>query len=165
MKKLWKLGIGGLLIKWILNFLFNRKQSIVRERVSSNQSDVRGGVPQGTVLGPLLFILLMGDIDTGVQHATALPFVDDTRITMKVKQPEDYKRLQEDLNVIYKWYLFSLLDEQFCYELQLSRSIQQIWLIPKFFSNCRDRRVNRASASYAVRTWFEYGQGPVQPIT
>ena len=50
MRKLQKLGIGGLLIKWIHNFLFNRKQIIVIERVSSNQSDVRSGVPQGTVL-------------------------------------------------------------------------------------------------------------------
>ena len=45
MRKLQKLGIGGLLIKWIHNFLFNRKQIIVIERVSSNQSDVRSGVP------------------------------------------------------------------------------------------------------------------------
>ena len=56
---------------------------------------------QGTVLGPLHFILFVGYIDTEIQQATAVYLADDTVITMKVQKTEDHERLQEDLNVIY----------------------------------------------------------------
>ena len=54
-------------------------------------------------MGPPLFILFIGDIDTDVHHTTALSFADDSRITMKVRHPKYQKMLQENLNVVYKW--------------------------------------------------------------
>ena len=73
------------------------------EAKSSNEPDLLSGVPQGTILGPLLFILFIGDIDTRFQHANALSFADDTRITMKVKQPENSNKLKENPNAVHQW--------------------------------------------------------------
>lgn len=64
---------------------------------------VVSGVPQGTVLGPLLFILLMGDIDEEVKDSVVSSFADDTNISRPISTVEDVDSLQRDLKTIYSW--------------------------------------------------------------
>ena len=64
---------------------------------------VISGVPQGSVLGPLLFLILMGDIDEGVVSSLVSSFADDTRVLGSIADTEDVDRLQVDLNTIYEW--------------------------------------------------------------
>ncbi|XP_066933083.1 uncharacterized protein [Clytia hemisphaerica] len=64
---------------------------------------VISGVPQGSVLGPLIFLILIGDIDKEVVHSFLKSFADDTRATKEVKTLEDAVLLQKDLDRIYKW--------------------------------------------------------------
>ena len=69
LQKLEKMGITGKLGCWIHVFLTNRKQSILVNGCSSEPTSVISGVPQGSVLGPLLFLVLLGDIDRNVKQA------------------------------------------------------------------------------------------------
>ena len=62
MHKLKKLGIKGKLGRWLYNFLNNRKQQVMINGTKSNVTNVSSGVPQGTVLGPILFLIYISDI-------------------------------------------------------------------------------------------------------
>ena len=64
--KLQNIGITGKIGAWIHSFLTDRSQTVVTNGKHSLPSEVVSGIPQGSVLGPLLFIILMGDIDKGV---------------------------------------------------------------------------------------------------
>ena len=68
----------------------------------SKVSKVESGVPQGTVLGPILFLLLINDIDRHVTNKVSM-FCDDTRVMGPVDTEEDVEKLQEDLDLIYTW--------------------------------------------------------------
>ena len=69
----------------------------------SKPAEVKSGVPQGSVLGPLLFLILLGDIDQGIASAFLSSFADDTRIGSLVTSTEDGAALQTDLNTVYSW--------------------------------------------------------------
>ena len=103
LNKMRTLGFGGKLLAWVAKFLMRRKQCVVVEGVRSECSSVISGVPQGTVLGPLLFIIHIGDIDREIRSSVARSFADDTRITMSIKVPDDSLLLQEDLERVYDW--------------------------------------------------------------
>ena len=78
--KLKKLGITGNLGKWILDFLSDRKHFVRLLGGVSNDGPVLSGVPQGTVLGPLLFLVLLSDISNDINHSSVVSFADDTRV-------------------------------------------------------------------------------------
>lgn len=103
MNKLRDLGISGKLGRWIHAFLTNRKQTVVLEGKKSNPTNVMSGVPQGSVLGPLLFLVLIGDIDQGVASAYVSSFADDTRAAYGIDTVQDVAVLQADLNAVYQW--------------------------------------------------------------
>jgi hypothetical protein len=101
--KLKKMGIQGQLGVWLHNFLKDRKQIIIANGAKSSESKVISGVPQGTVLGPLLFLIMINDIDDNVINSSVKVFADDTRITKAVKTEEEAALLQEDLETLYTW--------------------------------------------------------------
>ena len=101
--KLKSIGISGKIGQWIYNFLTNRKQVIKLQGVSSHESEVKSSVPQGTVLAPLLFIILLTDIDKNVQGSKVVSFADDTKISKELNCSHDKNILQEDLIEMYKW--------------------------------------------------------------
>ena len=69
--------------------------------VSSSVKKVISGVPQGSVLGPLLFLIMIGDIDESVLTSFLSSFADDTRVGHGVKTMEDLQYFQKDLDNIY----------------------------------------------------------------
>ena len=97
------LGISGKLGRWIFSFLTKRIQTVIVNGQKSQSKQVISGVPQGSVLGPLLFLILLGDIDKEVAHAYISSFADDTRSVMGVTSEEDIQALQSDVNSIYEW--------------------------------------------------------------
>ena len=103
MAKLSKLGIKGKLLKWINSFLTQRVQVVTVNGIKSEQTWVLSGVPQGSVLGPLLFLLMIGDIDNDIKYSFISSFADDTRLLKDINELMDTFKLQSDLNVIYKW--------------------------------------------------------------
>ena len=102
-KKLMKHKIKGKLISWINNFLCKRKYCVVANGVMSDEHDVLSGVPQGTVLASLFFIVMIADIDQNLENSVSRLFADDTKVSAKIKTKEDTERLQHDLEKIYTW--------------------------------------------------------------
>ena len=101
--KLRDLGIHGKLGTWLHAFLVDRKQAVAVEGHKSKHSAVISGVPQGTVLGPVLFLILIRDIADGTDTATRISsFADDTRASRAIKNQDDANSLQRDLDTIYK---------------------------------------------------------------
>ena len=100
--KLQSYGINGNLLTWIKNFLIGRQQRVVLNGSSSRWVNVTSGVPQGSVLGPLLFILYVNDITDGLQSTLEM-FADDSKLYRIIQTPQDVNILQEDLNFISNW--------------------------------------------------------------
>ena len=102
-QKLYDMGISGKILNWITTFLTNRNQTVVVDGAKSTPELVQSGVPQGSVIGPLLFLIMLGDIDQGVASAYVSSFADDTRVLGKVVNNQDVENLQSDLDTIYQW--------------------------------------------------------------
>ena len=103
LSKLHNIGITGKIHEWIHSFLTPRTQSVIVNGVKSKPAKVLSGVPQGSVLGPLLFLILLGDIDADVRKAYVSSFADDTRLTYPIDNEIDVADMQCELDAIYKW--------------------------------------------------------------
>ena len=100
--KLGNYGIKGNIHKWISAFLTQRKQQVVIDGISSTSCSVDSGVPQGTVLGPLLFLCHINDLPLSVSSQVRL-FADDCLIYRNIKTADDQKQLQDDLSKLEDW--------------------------------------------------------------
>ena len=78
--KLSKLGVRGIILSWFENYLSNRKQYVSFNSHNSSRSNISCGVPQGSILGPLLFLIYMNDITNSSQLLNFILFADDTNI-------------------------------------------------------------------------------------
>ena len=98
-------GITGPILTWIKSWLSGCKQKVVLNGSSSGWSSVSSGVPQGSVLGPLLFIIFINDIDNAVDvvHWLLLKFADDTKGLHVVDSAADAVKLQSDIDSLFKW--------------------------------------------------------------
>ena len=101
--KLQKYGFNGRILKWLESFLSDRHQHVVLNGVSSFAALVISGVPQGTVLGPLLFILFINDMKLCVTGSIIRFFADDTRILKHIYTEQDVIVLQQDLDHVIAW--------------------------------------------------------------
>jgi hypothetical protein len=100
--KLHHYGIRGHTLKWIQSFLNNREQCVSVNGAHSQWSPVKSGVPQGSVLGPTLFLVYINDIVDDVKSNIRL-FADDSILYREIRGPEDHAILQEDLSTVFKW--------------------------------------------------------------
>lgn len=100
--KLHSIGIRGQLKNWIKSWLTNRRQRVVLNGASSPWGDVTSGVPQGSVLGPVLFIIFINDLDKNVLSNIS-KFADDTKIGGKAQNDFDAQQIQLDLNKVAAW--------------------------------------------------------------
>ena len=95
-------GIRSNTLQWIYSFLHDRKQLVLLEGVKSSTATVDSGVPQGTVLGPLLFLVYINDLPENL-HSSAKLFADDCLLYREVNTTSDTNKLQEDLDMLQKW--------------------------------------------------------------
>ena len=101
--KLHSVGISGSLLLWFTDYLANRKQRVVMPGVSSSWSSIEAGVPQGSILGPLLFLLYINDIVENINSSIRL-FTDDTTFYIIVDNPgQAAYQLNSDLDKIHQW--------------------------------------------------------------
>ena len=105
LKLLYKLscfGVKGNTLDWIQSFLIGRTQTVVLDGESSEEVKVTSGVPQGSVLGPLLFLLYINDLPENIQSQVRL-FADDTAVYLTVTNMQDSQVLQSDLESLQHW--------------------------------------------------------------
>ena len=100
--KLHHYGIQGKLLTWISDFLKDRRQAVVVNGIRSDFIKVQSGVPQGSVLGPCLFLVYINDLPD-LLTARARLFADDTAVYDVVESPEDQERLQQNLDQLAEW--------------------------------------------------------------
>ena len=103
LEKLSSIGVAGSVLLLIGSFLIGRRQAVVVDGYRSEYEEVGSGVPQGSVLGPLLFLIHIADIDKDLKFSSASSFADDTRITMRIRDQRDCGMMQEDLESVYEW--------------------------------------------------------------
>ena len=95
-------GIGDSITDWIEQWLIDRRQRVVVDGEVSNWKSVLSGVPQGSVLGPILFLIYINDLDDSIT-SNVLKFADDTKLFRKVNTDGDKQHLQNDLDRLVKW--------------------------------------------------------------
>ena len=100
--KLHSYGIRNTTLRWIQAFLSNRQQRVVIEGQESDSVAVTSGVPQGSVLGPILFLVYINDLPKDIVSQVRL-FADDTAIYLTLEQQGDSDKLQRDLDRLQTW--------------------------------------------------------------
>ena len=94
--------IDGKVLRWIRSWLSNKQQRVTIDGSKSNWGGKTSGVPQGSVLGPLLFIIYINDLDNGISSDIS-KFADDSKIGRIIKSESDVKDLQGDLDRLNEW--------------------------------------------------------------
>ena len=107
--KLFKLNINNGYIHWIISYLSDRTQYVVYNNCISVPSNVLSGVPQGSRLGPLLFILYINDLSTYIKFSLLLLYADDCKLSLIINSPFDSFKLQSDLTALEKWSIDNLI--------------------------------------------------------
>ena len=96
--------INGNVLKLFVNYLQGRKQRVILDNSSSEYIDVLSGVPQGSILGPLLFLLFINDTYVGLDKDTNVGlYADDTKIWRNIYSEHDCAILQKDINTLNDW--------------------------------------------------------------
>ena len=103
LNKVKAVGITGNIHQWLRSFLSNRKQYVLVDNQKSEPEQVLSGVPQGTVLGPVLFILYINDIVKVIKHSYCMIFADDSKLVKMIESLEDRDLLEEDLQSVIEW--------------------------------------------------------------
>ncbi len=104
LSKLEHYGIRDNSLTWIRSYLSNRKQSVKLDGVHSKNENISCGVPQGSILGPLLFIIYINDMHCAVKSSKIHHFADDTNLLFSSKNPSEItKTLNTDLQLLFEW--------------------------------------------------------------
>ena len=104
LEKLFRKGISGKLLSWIWNFLEGRSQQVRIGSKLSREAPLRSGVPQGSVLGPLLFLVFISDLESSLESriVDVLKYVDDSKLICDISSTEYVAESQKSLDTMYK---------------------------------------------------------------
>lgn len=127
-QKLYLFGFPPYWIEWIRSYLIGRTQMISVNEAFSNELPACSGVPQGSHLGPLLFILFISDIGLVIKHCRYMLYADDLKLFIKINSPEDCLNMQEDINSVCAWGLRNKLPLNIkkCYTYSFFRCSVQV---------------------------------------
>ena len=98
LRKLHQYGFRGNLLTWLEPYLHNRSQRVTILGATSSLLPVTSGVPQGSILGPILFLMYVNSLPDVVRSKQIAAFVDDTKVFKEITSTRDAEQLQEDLS-------------------------------------------------------------------
>ena len=96
-------GLHSNLVYFFNSYLHNRKQGVIVRGYSSDQFIPKSGVPQGSNMGPLLFVLFIDSLIKEVKKCEVLMFADDLKLYASISNYKDCLNLQKNLNLIFEW--------------------------------------------------------------
>ena len=100
----YQFNIDGTMLNFLKSYLQNRKQCVVIEGAKSSTVNVNSGVPQGSIIGPLLFVLFINDMQACISPETNIAlYADDTKIWRRINHHSDSEALQRDIDALYEW--------------------------------------------------------------
>ena len=130
LRKLSHYGIRGVALDWFRSYLSGRKQFVNFKGINSNILEVNCGVPQGSVLGPLLFIIYTNDLPNTIKYSKCILFADDTTMFYSTKHPDElYKNISQDLHALSDWFKANKLS------LNVNKTSYIIFKSPKVHTN------------------------------
>ena len=103
LNKLQAYGITGKLLKWVEDFLTDRQQRVIVAQEKSSWTKVMSGIPQGSVWGPLLFIVFINDLPSVAVNSLIKIFADDTKVFKAISTIQDAEDLQTDIDKLTLW--------------------------------------------------------------
>lgn len=123
LSKLSDIGLSGPLVKWLESYLNDRTQYIEIKGIRSEIINVLSGVPQGSHLGPLLFLVFVNDLTFLIKSCSMLLFADDLKLYAVVESLYDTTLIQRDLDTVYRWCCANklFLNEQKCNVMSFHR--------------------------------------------
>lgn len=130
--RLSKFGISDNLLDWFCDYLTHRSQQVTVHGSTSSQLPITSGVPQGSLLGPFLFLVYVNDIPTSVSNSTGVGlFADDTKLFRCIQSSEDVESLQSDVDCLNGWSMDSHMPFNItkCKVLRVSRKNTQFPLL------------------------------------
>ena len=101
--KLRNAGFGGKLLDWLRVYLSDRRQRVTVLGATSRDLPVTSGVPQGSILGPALFLLYVNNLPDVITKSQVVMFADDTKVYKEMKSQDDGAALQQDLHSLSLW--------------------------------------------------------------
>ena len=106
MNKLYLYGVKGSALRWFKSYLMHREQVCKIDNIISTPKNIKCGVPQGSNLAPLLFLLYINDLPNCLVNSVPTMFADDTNITISAKNAEDVEeKFNHELSNVHNWLL------------------------------------------------------------
>ena len=131
--KLRSLGISGKLWSWFESYLLNCYQCVKINNSLSHLLPVSSGIPQGSILGPLLFLIYVNYIPDIIKFCLFFLFADDTKCIKTISSPLDSLKLQNNLNFwSTHWIFYLVYQKSFCYLLKGNLQHLTISAPPRF---------------------------------
>lgn len=121
--KLNAIGFAPGLLKLLANYLRDRKQFVRLGIYESSLYHTRSGVSQGSILGPLLFLIMVNDLPAVLRHVECLLYADDLKLYTQIRSEMDCLALQEDVEAVYEWSIANKMEfnQSKCYVMSFGR--------------------------------------------
>ena len=133
--KLWSMGITGRLWLWFKAYLSSRHQSVSINGHLSDYLPVTSGVPQGSILGPMLFLTFINDLPSFVKSVNMVLFADDTKCFKTIRNNLDSSALQNDLDSLHQWSISNIaFNEAKIMHLRFNSTVRD-QILTKYFLN------------------------------
>ena len=153
LKKISKLGFHGNTTEWFKSYLSNRTQCTIANNMTSSFEPVTCGVPQGSVLGPLLFLIFISDLGAVLMHSAHKFYADDT--VLYTSNPSDVlarDQLQTDFNCLAKWCdnnLLSMNIKKTTFKMTFGTK-QKIDKVPQLTINFKGKNIEQVNTSLHI---------------